>query len=383
MSEPFGPHLNLKIVSTKLFFLVLGVCSSIVAPLIPVLKARLGVQDDVLGGILLMLGIGSVLTMPWSGMLCRRLGLKVVMVASGSLLAVTTCVVTFAPSVWFSVVVFLLMGASMGVLDVSMNLHAVEVETAAERPLMSSFHGFYSLGGFVGALVISLLLKLAGEIRFAGVGVFCVCVGFILLGFSSLIDRVHEKPPSAGKRSFPVGVVLIGTLCAITFASEGSVGDWSGLVIQTQANGAKETLGFGYAAFAFMMTLGRLTGDFLRARFGDLLCAVLGGSVCTLGFLVVSQGSSLVLIVLGFAMVGMGAANIVPVLFSATSRLPGVANEAAIASVTTMGYAGFLVCPPLLGFVSKSVSLGTSVMVVAGSMAVVTLLLPRAIRHRG
>jgi MFS family permease len=379
MSEHPDSGLNLKILATRLFFLVLGVCSAIVAPLIPVLKTRYGAEDDVLGGILLMLGIGSVLTMPWSGVMCRRFGLRSVMIMSGSLLGVSVTLVTFAPSPFFAVAFFLLMGGSMGVLDVSMNLHAVEMETATGKPLMSGFHGFYSLGGFVGALLISLIMGFSGEIKHSGLGVSLFCGLIVALGGRFLISQIRTGLEESKRPSFPFAVLLIGTLCAVTFASEGSVGDWSGLVIQTKALGSKETLGYGYAAFAAAMTLGRLTGDRLRARLGDLRCSVGGGIICATGFLIVGLSSSLVSIVAGFALVGLGAANIVPVLFSAASRLPGVPSETAIASVTTMGYAGFLVCPPLLGLISKSISLSYSVLLVAVSMAVLTLLLPKAL----
>lgn len=358
-------------VSTRLGFLILGLAASTWAPLVPLVKARLELSDSVLGMLILLIGIGSVLTMPFAGSLAHRYGCRRVLIASCLVLLFSVPLIPLSPSLWALGTVLTVYGGVLGSLDVVINLHGVQVEKALGRPLMSGFHGFYSLGGIIGAGAATLSLS-AGASSFgatlvAFVGGLCV-LAYAIPGFLSDAgegDRLVFQVPR--------GVVLvIGILAGTVFCAEGSVTDWSALLLTREYLLSAGAAGFGYVAFAFCMTLGRLTGDRIVASLGPLRVLLVGGLICVLGFWMAGLGRLPFLGLLGFGLVGLGASNIVPVLFSAVGRQRAMPAPVALSIVTIMGYAGFLLGPAAIG--SASQHLG--IRVAMGLIGVAVLLVP-------
>ncbi|MBC8024997.1 MAG: MFS transporter, partial [Steroidobacteraceae bacterium] len=320
--------------ATRLVFFVAGFAVSCWAPLVPYAKDRLAVDERTLGFLLLCLGIGSLLAMFFTGSLSSRFGTRPVILVSGLGLCITVPFLALSSSPFTLGVTLLFFGAALGSLDVAVNIHAVEVERGAGQPLMSGFHAQYSLGGVVGAMFITLLLS-AGASPFACVAIASALVLAVMWVASPRLLRTRTAD---GEPHFalPKGVVLVmAILAAIMFLAEGTMLDWSALLITGNGLVAVEQGGIGFVLFSIAMTVMRFGGDALTARIGDLPTMVWGGLVAIGGFVVLLVAPVAAIAMLGFVLVGLGAANIVPVLFrragSQTVMPPGL----AIAAVTT------------------------------------------------
>ena len=263
-------------------------------------------------------------------------------------------------------------GAALGSLDVAMNIHAVEVERAATQPLMSGFHAQYSLGGFVGAMFITLLLSL-GLSPFACVTIACA----LMLGMVFVASpRLLRTKAADGEPHFalPRGVVLvIAVLAAISFLAEGSILDWSALLITGNGLVAVEQGGIGFVLFSIAMTIMRFCGDALTARIGDRPALVWSGLAAIAGFVVLLMAPVAAVAMMGFVLIGLGAANIVPVLFRRAGSQKVMPPGLAIAAITTMGYAGILLGPAAIGFVAKHVGLPAAFWMIPAILLVVPL----------
>jgi predicted MFS family arabinose efflux permease len=250
----------------------------------------------------------------------------------------------------------LLFGATLGSLDVAMNIHAVEVERSGDRPLLSGFHALYSLGGFAGAAFMTLLLS-------AGLGPLqCVLIGSVLmiLAISASSPRLLRTKTAEGEPHFawPRGVVLvIAALASIMFLAEGALLDWSALLITGMGLVDVEQGGVGYMLFSIAMTLGRFTGDALTARIGDQSIMIWGSLVAIAGFILLLMAPVVAVAMAACILIGLGAANVVPVLFRRAGSQKVMPSSLAIAVITTTGYAGILLGPAVIGFVAKHVGL--------------------------
>ncbi|MFL6627347.1 MAG: MFS transporter [Vitreoscilla sp.] len=359
--------------ATRIAFLVAGFGLAAWAPLIPFAKARLGADDGLMGLLLLCLGTGSVAAMLRTGPLCARYGCKPVVVASGLVLALLLPLLAVASSPWTLGAVLLGFGGALGSLDVAMNVHAVEVERAARLPLMSGFHAMFSVGGFAGAGFVTALLS-------AGVGpLACTvpCVALMVIAMLAAAPRLVEAGRVAAGHSLAWprsgALLLLAALAAVCFLVEGAMLDWSALLLTTLSLAAPAQGGLGYAVFAVAMTAGRFSGDAITARIGDRATIQAGGALAVLGFAVLLWGGRLELALAGFALIGLGAANIVPVLFRRCGSVPGTSAAMAVAALTTVGYAGQLMGPAAVGFVSHLASLPAAFWLLAALMAGVPL----------
>ncbi len=356
--------------ATRIAFLVAGFGVAAWAPLIPFAKQRLGADDGVMGLLLLCLGAGSVTAMLRTGPLCARYGCKPVVVGSGLAMAALLPLLAIAGSPWMLGAVLLVFGGALGSLDVAMNVHAVEVERGARVPLMSGFHAMYSVGGFAGAALVTCLLSW-------GVGpLACTlgCLAIMVVAMAFTAPRLADTPRVAAGHSlaWPRGpVVVLAALAAVCFLVEGAMLDWSALLLTTRGLAATAQGGLGYAFFSVAMTAGRLGGDAITGRFGDRATTQWGGVMSVLGFTVLLAGGRLETALAGFVLIGLGASNIVPVLFRRTGNVPGTSAAMAVAALTTVGYAGQLMGPAAVGFVSRLASLPVAFWVLAALMALV------------
>ena len=261
-----------------------------------------------------------------------------------------------------------------------MNTQASEVEKARGRPTMSSFHGFYSVGGLAGSIAGAAIIASGWGNGQGAVTAGVVCLGLAAIAASNL--WVSATPPRSGPRFvLPSWAVIgIGMLCFLCFALEGAIGDWSALYLTIDKLASPAAAASGYALYSLAMSVCRLTGDPVVARLGPRLTLSLGGVLVAAGIAVAVMVPSAFLAPVGFLIVGIGAANIVPVLFSAAAQTPGVPPSVGVAAVATLGYSGFLVAPPLLGIVGKAFGLAASLWIVAFAglvIAVATLAMKR------
>jgi len=350
-----GPQQRL---STRLTFLASGLAMAAWAPLVPFAKARLGLSEAELGLLLLCLGGGSLVAMPFTGMLTARYGCRLVVLLSGALICLVLPGLAWAPTSLLLGATLLVVGAAMGTMDVAMNVQAVIVERDSGGALMSGFHGLFSLGGFIGAGLMALMLWL-GTTPTTSAAAISVLVALALLVASPYLLR-H---PDVADRDAPLfvvphgAVIFIGVLCFLCFLAEGALLDWSAVLLTTDQGLDASRAGVGYAAFAIAMTLGRLTGDRVVGKLGGKRVLLLGGLCGAAGFFLSVLAPSVPLALLGFVLIGLGASNVVPILFTAAGNQRAMPASLAIAAVTTLGYTGILAGPAMIGFVAHASSL--------------------------
>jgi MFS family permease len=357
--------------ATRLSFFAAGFAVACWAPLVPFAKANVGVGDGRLGLLLLCLGIGSVVAMPMTGWLSARLGSKPLILGGGLGLVLLLPALAAAESAAVLAAALLLFGASLGTTDVAMNVHAVEVERAARIPLMSGFHALYSVGGFVGAGGMTFLLSAGATPVLGSLCASVLTLVAVLFAWPRLLASRDAQP---GKFAAPRGsVLLLAGLAAATFLVEGAILDWSALLLVDRSLVGAAQAGIGYMVFAAAMTIGRLTGDRIVAAAGNRRVLLVGGSLAIGGIVVLLIAPWTAFALIGFVLIGLGAANVVPVLFSLAGRQTALPAGLAIAAVTTTGYAGKLAGPAALGFVSHATSLPTAFWLLAALMALVPL----------
>jgi len=365
-------ELSSAVLATRLIFLVSGIGMAAWAPMVPYAKTRLGLGDAELGLVLLAFGGGSMVAMPVVGLLTHRFGSRRVIGVGGLMLCLALPLLELAPGTLALAGALLYFGVALGAVDVAMNAHAVEVERRAARPLMSGFHGLFSIGGLVGAAGVSVLLALGVSLAASALVVSLLLAVIVLTQWPRLLDELADSGARPVPFRMPRGIVLVlGLLCFISFLAEGSMLDWSAVFLRDFRGLAASSAGIGYAAFSVAMALGRLSGDRTIARFGPVRTVRTGACVAAAGFLMATLLPWPATALFGFVLVGLGAANIVPVMFGAAGRLPGISPGLAIAAVTTLGYAGLLSGPAMIGFLAQASNLAVALTMVAGLLLLV------------
>lgn len=348
--------------STRLGFLTAGITMAAWAPLVPYAKERLQIEAAQLGMLLLCLGIGSLLAMPITGALTTRFGCRPVVLVSGALVCAVLPFLAVAPTPLLLGVTLFLFGATIGTLDVAINVQAVQVEKESGGALMSGFHGMFSVGGIAGAGGMALLLWAGMDTLMASVLVAAVAAAVLAAAAPNLLPAAPASHADAkqDQRLFVVprgAVAVIGLLCFACFMAEGAVLDWSALLLTSATGISADQGGLGYAAFAVAMTLGRFTGDKIVARFGSQRVLLTGGLCAAAGFFTAVIAPTPAVALLGFVLIGLGASNIVPILFTAAGRQQDMPAGLAVGAITTIGYAGILAGPALIGFIAHASSL--------------------------
>jgi len=342
--------------ATRAAFFLPGFATAAWAPLVPFAKLRTALDEGSLGLVLLCLGAGSLLAMPIAGMLAARHGCRAVMIATLAMVIATLPLLAIAPSPWTLGLALFVFGAGVGACDCVMNMQAIMVERDSGRPMMSGFHAFYSIGGAVGAGAMTALLAL--HLSPWLVCLFASAVMAALLAISLPHWRTDKAPSDAPLFAVPHGVVLaIGVLCFVAFLAEGAVLDWSAVFLHEVQQVDPSRAGLGYLAFAIAMTVTRLVGDGVVARLGRHRSILIGSLIAAAGFALATFASWLPLALCGYALVGLGCANIVPALFSMAGNQKVMPESLAIPAITTLGYAGVLAGPALIGFVAQASSL--------------------------
>ncbi|HEY2683098.1 MAG TPA: MFS transporter [Steroidobacteraceae bacterium] len=342
--------------ATRIAFFIAGFLVSCWAPLVPYAQTRLGVDNALLGLLLLCLGAGSVGAMLLTGTLSARYGSRPIILVGCVGLVLDLPLLTLASTPLSLGAALFAFGGFLGSLDVAMNIHAVEVERAAERPLMSGFHGLYSVGGFAGAAVMTLLLSL----HFGATRSTLLCSALMIVATLVAWPRfLIQTTPSSGSSSVvPRGIVLLlAALTGITFLAEGAVLDWGALLMTRAGLVSVAHGGIGYALYSIAMTVGRLSGDRLVALAGDRATLFWGSLLAMAGFLLAVSAPIAALALVGFLLIGAGCSNIVPVLFRGAGAQKVMPMGMAVAAISTTGYAGVLVGPAAIGFLAQMTNL--------------------------
>jgi MFS family permease len=376
-----APALRRARLATATLFFANGCGLGSWLPHIPDVKIWHGLSDGVLGLALLAIAGGAVAALPVAGALTARYGSQPVSRLAAILFCAVLPLPLLAPDFPLLLAALMLLGIGIGALDVAMNAHAVLVEERYGRPIMSSFHGLFSLGGLVGAALA------AGAMAVGMPPAPHLVTSAIALGVAVLVAWPALLPTTPAPAGGPLFVIprgrlaVLGAVALVAFMAEGAMGDWSAIYIRMDLGASPATAAWGFAAFSLTMALGRFTGDRLVTRFspaGIVIAGALIGAL-TLGAALLAGHPAAA--VLGFAGMGLGLANIAPIVFSAAGRLPDLAPGIGIAAVSTAGYCGFLAGPPLIGLVAEASGLPIGLGLVAGVVGLMVLgtgALPRA-----
>jgi predicted MFS family arabinose efflux permease len=341
--------------ATRIAFITNGLAFASWAPIIPFAKANTGVDEAALGLLLLCLGIGSVISMPITGWLCARHGTRPMILISAMIMACALPFLAYLVTYWALAITLLIFGASIGTLDVAMNIHAAEVEKRSGRALMSGFHGMFSIGAICGAGFVTLLISYGVAPLIATLCVAGSVITAILWVQSHYLITKSDAPEPFRP---PSGIVKwLALLAGIAFLIEGAIMDWGALLMIERAVFSMEQAALGYIAFSITMVIGRLSGDFVVPRIGRRAILLGGGTLVVLGLIAITTLPSPALNLIGFAVIGLGAANLVPVVFSAAGQQSDMDPNMAVASVTFVGYAGILLGPAIIGFGAQYTSL--------------------------
>lgn len=347
-------------IATRAIFFLAGLGMAAWAPLIPFVKARLGIDDGALGLLLFCLAAGSMAIMPFAGYLIAKLGCRAVLLGAGALLCIDLPLLALLDAPLLMGAALGVFGAVNGIMDVAMNSQAIIVERESGQAKMSGFHGFYSLGGIAGAGGVSLLL-LAGPAPAQAIGLIALLIAILLLivaGDLLAHGGIGERRRGGARWALAHGKILfIALLCFFVFLTEGAMLDWSALFLHAERGVAKSQAGIGFTLYAVAVACGRLYGDRLIGAVGRFRTLLLGSLCAAAGVLLTVTVPLASAAFGGLMLAGLGIANIVPILFNAVGNQKQVPPGQAFPAVTLVGYLGLLTGPALIGFIANYTSL--------------------------
>ncbi|MGI3782785.1 MAG: MFS transporter, partial [Janthinobacterium lividum] len=364
----------------------------------PALKAHAGLSDGLLGLALLGVPLGSILAVQVTGRWMARRGSAPVTVIGAVIMCATVVAPAYATSFALLAGALVLLGVGIGLTDTAMNAHAVLVEKGHARPIMASFHAFASLGNLVGAVLgagaarLALLPQVQFPVVAAAALVVTLVVGRGLLpgrddrADASPVEVVDPEGVSAPQRVRRPGaawsgtLVLLAVVALLAWMSEHAVADWSAVYLRDGLGAPASLATYGYALFAAAMVLTRFLSDRVVARFGPRRVLRWGGLLAGAGLAVGLATGTVVGGVVGFGLVGIGMAGVVPVVFTAAGNQPGISAGHAVSKVAGVAFTGSLVGPPLIGLVADLLSLRAALLVVAVGAVLIGVLGPVALR---
>ena len=348
---------------------------------VPTVKAHYGLSEQTLALAMLAAGVGSIAGLTQAGRVIGRLGPRTVGLGAGLAAAASIGLLLATPLYAVLLALMFIFGLASSLFDVSINVAASELERQAARPLMSGFHGLFSLGGMAGA-------SLGGAVHTQGLAapqrllLAAVACGALTVWGCLRLHAGRDGASGSHGMVLPRGVLgLIGVLAALGLLCEGAIYDWSVLYMRESLQADTAMAALAYAAFSGAMAATRFGGDWVRARVSSVRLVQLCGGLSAVGMALTLASGQPVLALLGFALIGLALGNVVPVLFSAAARVPGVAPADGIAAEAALGYFGMMAGPPMIGVVAEwhSLSAGLALVMVFG--AILSLAARRALRH--
>ncbi len=329
------------------------------APQIPLFLTRLQITEFTLGLLILGFGVGALIAMPWCGWLIHRFGSRAVVRGFSSVCAFALLGIALVPNVWVAAIVLLLFGGLVGGMDVAMNTNAVAVEKRMRRAIMSSSHGFWSLGGFAGGAAGSAVIQYFGYFNHALLATL-IAVVLVAVATRHLINETKPVTDTPTKFGFPriPAIYLTGIVALFSMVPEGAVLDWAALYLRQQFGSEIGVAGLAFAVFSATMAVMRFAGDGVRTRFGAVMTLRVSALVAATGMLVAGFAPNDWVALAGFAFSGFGTANLVPIALSAAGNHPGDHSGAGLSTVTAMGYSGSLAAPSLIGFIGEHTGFG-------------------------
>ncbi len=364
-------------------FLANGFVMGAWAPQIPLLMPRHDVTESVLGLLILVLGMGAVSAMLFAGRLISLYGGRRVLSLFSLALIPVLPMVVFSPNLWLLALFMAVFGAMAGCMDVAMNAQAVEIERRLDRAIMSSSHGFWSLGGFIGGAAGSYVIAQWGS-EVQSLATAAVVAVLVISAMPFLLPSAPVAPLAAGAPKGPglfprnFHVWLLGFLALFSMVPEGAVLDWAAIYLQKELGSDAFASGLAFAFFAGAMAIMRFTGDGVRNRFGAVRTMQVSGLLGAAGLMGGALAPYDWVAIASFAVAGLGVANMVPILFSAAGNHPALPSATAISIVTMVGYCGILVAPSSIGFLAEHMGFRPTYAALSLLLVVVALLAAQA-----
>lgn len=333
---------------------------------IPAVKEQLGLSERALGLALLGTALGAVVAMTASGRFVDRVGSAPITRWSAIALCLALPLPAFATSPVTLFFALVAVGACQGLMDVAMNANAVAVERRYARPILTSFHGVWSVGALSAAGVAALVAAAGVAPKAHLIGAGLVVLVIVLVASRDLLSEPpHHAEGGKPARVRPNRTVLgLGAIAFCVLLSEGAVADWAGVFLKETVKTGAGVAASGYVVFQFFMAAGRLAGDWTGVRFGRVAIVRAGGLLAALGMAIALVPRTLPTTFLGLALLGLALAGIVPIAFGAAGNIPGIPAGAGVSMVATSGYFGFLIGPPAIGVTADATSLAFALGVV-------------------
>jgi len=345
-------------ISASVFFFIAGLTFSTWASRIPAIKYKLHLSDAGLGGVLFALPVGLMVSLPISGWLVSRYGSRPMLIIGSFLYPLILILLSLSPTVALLTLSLFFFGMAGNLINIAMNTQAVGVELLYGRSVMASFHGLWSLAGFSGALIGTFFVSkdISPSIHFSFVAFLSILL--VLVSFQSTIPHdVGKRQPQKVFVKPDSKLLLLGLIAFCCLLSEGAMSDWSGVYFKNIVHSPASLVTIGYVAFTGNMALGRFLGDRLVTKFGVKRMLQFSGALITTGLLTAVIFPYLLSATAGFFLVGFGVSSVVPIVYGLAGKSTTMSAGAALAAVSTIGFLGFLIGPPLIGFIAQAISL--------------------------
>ncbi|HEY0245075.1 MAG TPA: MFS transporter [Mucilaginibacter sp.] len=362
-------------IGCAVFFFISGFGYSSWASRIPTIQSQLHLNEAQLGAVLFALPIGLMFTLPITGRLLSAYSSRYILLFGALFLNIVLTLIGITVNIWQLAITLFCLGSARNLLNISINAQAVGVQTLYKKSIMATFHGIWSLAGFAGAALgyIMVYYNVVPVYHFLAVSILLLLFSVYYFPFT-----YHDKPiPQTSKKifSFPDKSLLrFAFICFASMACENTMYDWSGIYFEKVIHVDRATATFGFVIYIAAMTLGRFIGDKMINRYGVKLLLKLSGIFIFGGMLLAALLPYMATATLGFALVGLGVSCIVPMVFQIAGKSSTMSSGTALASISTIGYIGFLLVPPVVGFVAQAVNLRLSFGIIAMLGALVIIM---------
>jgi MFS family permease len=367
-------------VAVSMFFLVCGLVFASWAVRIPAIKDRFHFNEAELGGVLFMLPLGSFIALPFAGWSVHRFGSRLVMTLSIICYALLLFFLSRADSPLMLSVALFAFGFCGDTVNIAMNTQGIAVQSLFTRPLLSSFHAMWSVGALLGAVAggLSFRFDLSTTQHLATIAGFCILLTLIVRG-----GLVHDGALRGGDQplfAWPdKALMVLGLICFCCTLCEGAMADWSSLYYRQVLKDPSQAGTIGYTAFIFAMAFGRFTGDALIQRFRNRKMLMADGFLIVAGLGLALAVPSPLVVIMGYAAVGFGVATIIPIVYTVAAKSGTMAPSIALAAVSTIGFTGFLIGPPVIGFIAHETGLRLALLLVVVLGGVIFLMARQAV----
>ena len=361
-------------VAVSSLFLLNGFVFASWAARIPYFKDYFHLNDGQLGSLLLCLPVGSLAILPLAGWLSTRFGSRLTAIMGSAIYCICLVWIGLAPNVFWLCTALVMMGASGNILNIAENTQGILVEGLFGRPMLSSFHGMFSLGGMVGAAFSGLMVAsgILPRYNFLGVGLFALLIP--LLAGSFLLKSDYGAGSDTPLFVMPDKALLkLGVIALCVMMGEGAMADWSSVYVRQYIPAHLALATAGYTSFSLAMALGRFNGDWVTLRLGTIRVLYFSGILAASGIMLAILFPVIWMVIIGFALVGAGFSIVVPLVYSSAGRSKTMPASMALAAVTTVGFLGFLAGPPLIGFTAQLITLRGALLILLVLASVISL----------